>query len=75
MNTKHCVQLQQAALQIPWTGSFSSSNIGCQAVYAAKTTHTVKTQHENILSLIRLNLKYCELNFCIFVFLFEGEIF
>jgi hypothetical protein len=61
MNTKHCAQLKQAALEIPWAGCYSSGNIGCQAFYVEKTTHTVKTQHKNILSLIRLNLKYCEL--------------
>jgi hypothetical protein len=64
VNTKHCVPHKQAALQIPLAGSCSSANFGCQAVYAAKTTHLVKTQHENIVSLIRLNLIYCELIFC-----------
>jgi hypothetical protein len=63
MNTKYCAQLKQAALQIPWEGSCSSGNIGCQAVYVEKTTQTVKTQHKNILSLIQLNPKYCELIF------------
>jgi hypothetical protein len=43
MNTKHCVQLKQAALQIPWAGSCNSGNIGCQAVYAENNTHSKNT--------------------------------
>jgi hypothetical protein len=36
MNTKHCVQLKQATLQIPWAGSCSSSN-------AENNTHSKNT--------------------------------
>jgi hypothetical protein len=74
VNTKHCAQLKQVAPQIPLSGSCSSGNFGCQAVYAAKTTHTVKTQHEKIVSLIWLNLIYCEHIFVFLIFSFEGEI-
>jgi hypothetical protein len=42
MNTKHCEKLKQAALQIPWGGRCSSSNIGCQTICVEKTTHTAK---------------------------------
>jgi hypothetical protein len=42
MNTKHCDQLKQAALQFPWAGRCSSGNIGCLAIYVDKTTHTAK---------------------------------
>jgi hypothetical protein len=75
MNTKHCEQLKQAALQIPWAGSCRHGNIGCLAACVKKTTHTAENTARKILSLIRLNLFYCELIFLFFVFVFEGEIF
>ena len=42
MNTKHCEQLKQAALQIPWAGSCRCGNIGCLAACVEKTTHTAE---------------------------------
>jgi hypothetical protein len=42
MNTKHCEQLKQAALQFPWAGRCSSGNIGCQTVYVENTRHTAQ---------------------------------
>jgi hypothetical protein len=69
MNTKHCEQLKQAALQIPWAGSCRRGNIGCLAACVEKTTHTAENTARNILSLIQLNLFYCEL---IFLFLFSS---
>jgi hypothetical protein len=69
MNTKHCKQLKQAALQIPWAGSCRRGNIGCLAACVEKTTHTAENTAQKILSLIRLNLFYFELIF-LFLFLF-----
>jgi hypothetical protein len=43
MNTKHCGQLKQVALQIPWAGSCRRGNIGCLAASVEKTTHTAET--------------------------------
>jgi hypothetical protein len=42
MNTKHCEQHKQAALQFPWAGRCSSGNIGCLAICVDYTTHTAK---------------------------------
>jgi hypothetical protein len=42
MNTKHCEQLKQAALQFLWAGRCSSGNIGCQTICVENTTHTAK---------------------------------
>jgi hypothetical protein len=72
MNTKHCEQLKQAALHIPWAGSCTRGNIGCLAACVKKTTHTAENTARKILSLIRLNLFYYELIF-LFLFLFWKE--
>jgi hypothetical protein len=68
MKTKHCAQLKQAALQIPWAGSYSSGNISCQAVYVASTTHTVKNTARKYTLVNLVESKYCELTFSIFLF-------
>jgi hypothetical protein len=72
MNTKHCEQLKQAALQIPWAGSCRRGNIGCLIACVVQTTHTTKNTAQKLLSLIRLNLFDCELIF-LFLFLFLKE--
>jgi hypothetical protein len=72
MNTKHCEQLKQAALQIPWAGSCRCGNIGCLVAIVDQTTHTTENTARKILSLIQLNLFYCELIF-LFLFLFLKE--
>jgi hypothetical protein len=72
MNTKHCEQLKQAGLQIPWAGSCRRGNIGCLAEYVDQTTHTTENTARKILSQIRLNLVYCELIFLL-LFLFLKE--
>jgi hypothetical protein len=58
-----------------WQGvEAAAALVVAQAVYVAKTTHTVKTQHENMVLLIQLNLKNCELTLLLFS-VFEEEIF
>jgi hypothetical protein len=47
--TKHCVQLKQAALQIPLAGIHSNGNFGCWLLLELqKYSATIKKSQKNI---------------------------